>query len=181
MRNTKNAYRMVGLIAVSLLLSFSSNPSFASQNDTSGSFAAQTTNPLMVSTTESFEGFRIKQYCGIVRGVTVRQPTIGQGLKANLKGIVGGKISPFISMCETARQQSLDILIARAQQMGANAVVGLRYDSSSFGETDDMGSEVVCYGTAVVIEPSATKTAIVPTELTEPSETKTAHAIVPVR
>lgn len=175
MRNTKNAYRMVCLIVVvPVMFSFSSGPSFGGQNEMSGSFSTQTTNPLMVSTTESFEGFRIKQYCGIVRGVTVRQPTIGQGLKANLKGIVGGKISPFISMCETARQQALDILIGRAQQMGANAVVGLRYDSSSFGDTDDMGSEVVCYGTAVIVEPSATKSAIVPVE---PVETRTAHAI----
>ncbi len=58
-------------------------------------------------------------------------------------------------MCETARQQSMDVFVQRAQTVGANALVGVRYDSSAFGDSDDMGTEVVCYGTAVVIEPSA--------------------------
>lgn len=120
-------------------------------------------NPaIILTTTESLDGLRIKEYRGIVRGVTVRQPTIGQGFKAELKGIVGGKISPFISMCETARQQALEVMVERAQAVGANAVVGIRYDSSAFGESDDMGTEVVCYGTAVIVEPKdgMTKTAI---------------------
>jgi uncharacterized protein YbjQ (UPF0145 family) len=114
---------------------------------------AQPMIPIMVTTTESFEGYRIKEYKGIVRGITVRQPSIGQSLKANLKGIVGGKISPFIRMCETARQQAMDIMIERAQSVGANAVVAFRYDSSAYGDSDEMGTEVVCYGTAVIIAP----------------------------
>jgi uncharacterized protein YbjQ (UPF0145 family) len=108
---------------------------------------------IFVTTTMGLEGYRITDYKGIVRGVTVRQPTVSQSLKANLKGIVGGKISPFTTMCETARQQALDILVERAQAVGANAVVGMRYDSSAFGDSNDMGTEVVCYGTAVVVEP----------------------------
>jgi uncharacterized protein YbjQ (UPF0145 family) len=114
-----------------------------------------------LTTTESLEGLKIREYRGIVRGVTVRQPTISQGLKADLKGIVGGKMSPFITMCESARQQALEIMVQRAEAVGANAVVGVRYDSSAFGDSDDMGTEVVCYGTAVVVEPKdgATKTA----------------------
>jgi uncharacterized protein YbjQ (UPF0145 family) len=119
-------------------------------------------NPnIILTTTESLEGLRIKEYRGIVRGVTVRQPTIGQGLKADLKGIVGGKMGPFITMCESARQQALEIMVQRAAALGANAVVGVRYDSSAFGDSDDMGTEVVCYGTAVIVEPKdgATKTA----------------------
>jgi uncharacterized protein YbjQ (UPF0145 family) len=110
---------------------------------------------VIITTTESLQGYRIKEYRGIVRGVTVRQPTIAQGWKASLKGIVGGRMSPFITMCETARQQALDVMIERAQQMGANAIVGMRYDSSAFGDQDEMGTEVVCYGTAVVVEPEA--------------------------
>ena len=107
---------------------------------------------LITTTTEGVEGRRIKQYLGIVRGVTVRQPTIGQSMKANLKGIVGGKMSPFISMCETARTAAYEALVQQALALGANAVVGLRYDSSAFGSADDVGTEVVCYGTAVVLE-----------------------------
>jgi len=106
-----------------------------------------------VTTTESFEGYRIKEYKGIVRGITVRAPGPVSNLKAGLKSIVGGKISPFIRMCETARQQALDAMVERAQAVGANAVVGFRYDSSAYGDADDMGTEVVCYGTAVVIVP----------------------------
>jgi uncharacterized protein YbjQ (UPF0145 family) len=75
-----------------------------------------------------------------------------------------GEMSPFITMCETARQQALDIMVQRAEAVGANAVVGVRYDSSAFGESDDMGTEVVCYGTAVILESKdgATKTANLP-------------------
>jgi uncharacterized protein YbjQ (UPF0145 family) len=116
--------------------------------DTAASPAA-----ILVTTTMNFDGYKIREYKGIVRGVTVRQPTVGQSFKANLKSIVGGRISPFISMCETARQQSMDVLIERAQALGANAVVGVRYDSSAFGDSNDMGTEVVCYGTAVIVEP----------------------------
>lgn len=115
----------------------------------------QVNSSMMLTTTEGFDGYKIKEYRGIVRGVTVRQPTMGQSFKANLKGIVGGKMSPFITMCETARQQALDMLIERAQSAGANGIVGVRYDSSAFGDSDDMGTEVVCYGTAVVVEAAA--------------------------
>lgn len=114
----------------------------------------QANSNLIVTTTEGVDGYKITKYIGIVRGVTVRQPTIGQSFKAGLKGIVGGKISPYISMCETARQSAYDALIERASQAGAQAIVGLRYDSSAFASGgDDMGTEVVCYGTAVLIDP----------------------------
>lgn len=56
-------------------------------------------------------------------------------------------------MCETARQQAMDAMIERAQALGANAIVGMRYDSSAFGDSSDMGTEVVCYGTAVIVVP----------------------------
>lgn len=115
---------------------------------------AQMNSNMIVTTTEGVDGYKITKYIGIVRGVSVRQPTIGQSFKAGFKQIVGGKITPFISMCETARQSAYDTLIERANQAGAQAIVGLRYDSSAFsGSGDDMGTEVVCYGTAVLIEP----------------------------
>jgi uncharacterized protein YbjQ (UPF0145 family) len=116
--------------------------------------AIKPADPLfMVTTTMNFEGYRIRSYQGVVRGVTVRQPTIGQSFKAALKSHVGGRMSPFITMCETARQQAYDVMVERAKTAGANAIVAFRYDSSSFQNDEDVGTEVVCYGTAVVIEP----------------------------
>jgi uncharacterized protein YbjQ (UPF0145 family) len=113
----------------------------------------QTVPSIMMTTTEGFEGYRIKQYKGIIRGVTVRVPGPVSNFKASLKSVVGGKIGPYVRMCEVARQQAMDALVVRAQEVGANAVVGFRYDSSAYGDGDEMGSEVVCYGTAVVIAP----------------------------
>ncbi len=107
---------------------------------------------MMVTTTFSFEGYRIKEYRGIVRGIIVRAPTIAQGIVGGLKNIVGGQIGAYTEMCEQARLQAYERLIQHAREMGANAVVGLRYDAS---EVVSRGSatEVLCYGTAVVVEP----------------------------
>lgn len=107
---------------------------------------------MMVTTTFSFEGYRIKEYKGVVRGIIVRAPTIAQGIIGGLKNIVGGQIGAYTEMCEQARGQAYDLLIQHARQMGANAIVGMRYDAS---EVVSRGSatEVLCYGTAVVVEP----------------------------
>ncbi len=105
-----------------------------------------------VTTTFTIEGYRIKQYKGIARGIIVRAPTIAQGFFGGLKNIIGGSIGAYAEMCEQAREQAFDLLVEHAQAMGANAIVGLRYDAS---EVVSRGSatEVLCYGTAVVIEP----------------------------
>jgi uncharacterized protein YbjQ (UPF0145 family) len=106
---------------------------------------------MMVSTTFSFEGYKIKEYKGIVRGIIVRAPTIAQGIVGGLKSIIGGKIGAYTQMCEQARKQAYDLLVEHANELGANAIVGLRYDAS---EVVSKGSatEVLCYGTAVVVE-----------------------------
>jgi uncharacterized protein YbjQ (UPF0145 family) len=106
-----------------------------------------------VSTTFSIEGYRITQYKGVVRGIVVRSPTIGQGILGGLKSIVGGQIGAYTEMCEQARQQAYDLLIQHAQQVGANAVVGLHYESASVGGERSSATEVLCYGTAVVVAP----------------------------
>jgi uncharacterized protein YbjQ (UPF0145 family) len=103
-----------------------------------------------VTTTFTIDGFRIKEYKGVVRGIIVRSPTIAQGILGGLKNIIGGKIGAYTRMCEQARQQAYELLIEHASQIGANAVLGLRYDASDVAGT---GTEVICYGTAVVIEP----------------------------
>jgi uncharacterized protein YbjQ (UPF0145 family) len=107
---------------------------------------------MVVTTTFTIEGYRIKQYMGIVRGITVRSPTIAQGILGGLKSFIGGQIGSYTQMCEQTRQQAYDLLIDHARAVGANAIVGLRYDASEIGSKTSSATEVLCYGTAVVIE-----------------------------
>jgi uncharacterized protein YbjQ (UPF0145 family) len=108
-----------------------------------------------VTTTFTIEGYRVRQYLGVVRGIIVRAPTISQGILGGLKSIIGGNIGAYTEMCEQARQQAYDLLIDHARALGANAVVGLRYDASEIGGKTSSATEVLCYGTAVIIEPGA--------------------------
>jgi uncharacterized protein YbjQ (UPF0145 family) len=110
------------------------------------------THSLPVTTTFTIEGYRIRQYLGVVRGIIVRAPTISQGFFGGLQSIVGGRIASYTQMCEQARQQAFELLVDHARALGANAVVGLRYDASEVvGHRG--ATEVLCYGTAVLIEP----------------------------
>jgi uncharacterized protein YbjQ (UPF0145 family) len=102
-----------------------------------------------VTTTFDFDGHRIVEYKGIVRGIIVRSPTIVQGLLGGLKNVIGGKIGAYTEMCEQTRQDAFQELLKHAEEVGANAIVGFRYDSS---DLKDSSTEVLCYGTAVVIE-----------------------------
>jgi uncharacterized protein YbjQ (UPF0145 family) len=102
-----------------------------------------------VTTTLSIDGYRIREYKGVARGIIVRSPTIAQGIMGGLKNLVGGQIGAFTQMCEQAREQAYEIMVEHAQEMGANAIVGMRYDAS---EVATSATEVLCYGTAVVIE-----------------------------
>ena len=105
--------------------------------------------PIPVTTTFSFEGHKIIEYKGVVRGIIVRSPTIVQGILGGLKNIIGGKIGAYTEMCEQTRQDAYRELLKHAEEVGANAIVGFRYDSS---DLKDSSTEVLCYGTAVVIE-----------------------------
>src|SRR6476646_9035594 len=107
-----------------------------------------------VTTTFTIEGYRIRQYLGVVRGIIVRAPTISQGILGGLKSIIGGHIGAYTEMCEQTRQQAYDLMVDHARQMGANAVVGLRFDASEVASKMS-ATEVLCYGTAVVIEPAS--------------------------
>src|SRR3954468_16829523 len=106
--------------------------------------------PMQITTTFTIEGYQITDYKGLVRGIIVRSPTIAQGIVGGLKNLIGGRIGAYTEMCEQARQQAYDSMLQHALQMGANAIVGVRYDAS---EVVSRGSatEVLCYGTAVVI------------------------------
>src|SRR5512138_610407 len=105
---------------------------------------------MFVTTTFNIDGYRILEYKGVVRGIVVRSPTIAQGIVGGLKTIIGGKIGAYTEMCEQARRQAYEILLQHAREIGANAVVGFRYDAS---EVVERATEVLCYGTAVTIEP----------------------------
>lgn len=107
---------------------------------------------MQVSTTFTIEGSRITEYKGLVRGIVVRSPTIGQGILGGLKSIIGGQIGAYAEMCEQAREQAYELLVAHARQLGANAIVGVQYESSEVGSRQTSATEVLCYGTAVVIE-----------------------------
>jgi uncharacterized protein YbjQ (UPF0145 family) len=108
---------------------------------------------MFITTTFNIEGYDIVEYKGMVRGIIVRAPTIAQGIVGGLKNIVGGRIGAYTEMCEQARQQAYDAMLQHAAELGANAIVGIRYDAS---EVVSKGSatEVLCYGTAVVVQKS---------------------------
>jgi uncharacterized protein YbjQ (UPF0145 family) len=108
---------------------------------------------MFITTTFNIEGYRITDYKGLVRGIIVRAPTIAQGIVGGLKNIIGGRIGAYTEMCEQARKQAFDAMLTHAEALGANAIVGVRYDAS---EVVSKGSatEVLCYGTAVVIQKS---------------------------
>jgi uncharacterized protein YbjQ (UPF0145 family) len=104
---------------------------------------------MIITTTFDVNGHQIIEYKGLVRGIIVRAPTIAQGIMGGLKNIIGGQIGAYTEMCEQARRQAYDYMVQHALEMGANAIVGVRYDAS---EVVNSGTEVLCYGTAVVIK-----------------------------
>lgn len=108
---------------------------------------------IIVTTTPTVDGYHVRRYLGVVRGVRVFQPTIGESFRAGFKGIIGGNIGAYVEMCEKARQQAYDQLIERCTALGANGILGFRYDSAAFSvNSSEMGTEVICYGTAVYLE-----------------------------
>lgn len=105
---------------------------------------------MLSSTTFEIAGYEIAEHKGLVRGIIVRSPTISQGILGGLKNMIGGKIGAYTSMCEQTREQAFEDLEAHAASLGANAVIGVRYDASSV-EPNGGAVEVLCYGTAVVV------------------------------
>ena len=108
---------------------------------------------LPVTTTFELPGFRVVECRGVVRGIVVRSPTLLQGFLGGLKTMIGGRIGAYTAMCEQTRQQAYDEMVSHARNLGANAIVGMRYDGSSVESGSNGASEVLCYGTAVVVEP----------------------------
>ena len=105
--------------------------------------------PFMVTTALELPGYRIVRSLGVVRGVTVRSRSVFGTIGGALQTLVGGNISLFTELCEKTRQEAFDIMLVHAAQHGANAVVSMRYDAN---EVMDGVTEVLAYGTAVVVE-----------------------------
>ena len=106
-------------------------------------------------TTTQFElhGFEVVQTLGMVRGIIVRSRSIFGTIGASLQTLVGGNITLLTNLCERTRQEALDLMLQHAGQLGANAVVGVRYDATEIA----VGiTEVLCYGTAVYVEQDRT-------------------------
>jgi uncharacterized protein YbjQ (UPF0145 family) len=114
----------------------------------------------MTTTAFTLEGYRIVQSLGVVRGVTVRSRSLFGTIGAKFETLIGGHITMLTSLCERARADAFDILLAHAQRRGANAIVGVRYDAT---EIMSGVTEVLCYGTAVVVEPDVESPPTAPT------------------
>lgn len=104
---------------------------------------------MIVVTTNDLPGYRVVRVIGLVRGITVRSRSIVGSIGGALQSIVGGNITIFTSLAETARQEALDLMMSHAEEMGANAVIAMRYDGN---EITDGITEMLAYGTAVVVE-----------------------------
>ena len=106
-------------------------------------------NHAMTTTTFTLDGYRVTRNLGLVRGIIVRSRSIVGTFAAGLQTILGGNISLFTELCERTRADAFEAMLKHAEELGANAVVGVRYDAT---EIMPGVSEVLCYGTAVTVE-----------------------------
>jgi uncharacterized protein YbjQ (UPF0145 family) len=106
-------------------------------------------NQAMTTTAFTIDGFQIIRTLGVVRGITVRSRSILGTIGASLQTIAGGNITLFSELCEKTRAEAFAQMLAHAEALGANAVIGIRYDAT---ELMQGVSEVLCYGTAVVVQ-----------------------------
>ncbi len=106
----------------------------------------------LTTTTFDLPGYRITKSFGVVRGIIVRSRSIVGNFGASIQSLFGGNISIYTSLCERAREDAFQLMLAHAGELGANAVIGVRYDATEIAPGI---TEVLCYGTAVFIQPVA--------------------------
>ncbi|WP_048812787.1 heavy metal-binding domain-containing protein [Acidilobus saccharovorans] len=111
-----------------------------------------TSTDIIITTSNDVPGHRVVKVLGVALGITVRSRGLGGNLLASLRSLVGGEIKEYTEMSEQARIQAIQRMVEHAKSMGANAVIAFRLDSNEIGETMD---EIIAYGTAVVVEPTA--------------------------
>ena len=109
-------------------------------------------NTAMTTTTFNIDGYRTVRNLGVVRGITVRSRSIFGSFAAGLQTIVGGNITILSDLCEKTREEAYELMMQHAEELGANAVIAVRYDAT---EIMQGVSEVLCYGTAVRVRPIA--------------------------
>jgi uncharacterized protein YbjQ (UPF0145 family) len=107
-------------------------------------------SPQMVTTAFELPGYRVRQSLGVVRGIVVRSRNVFVNIGAVFNQLVGGNITAWTNLCEQARREAFDIMVMHATETGANAIIGARYDAT---EIATGVTEVLAYGTAVVVEP----------------------------
>ena len=112
-----------------------------------------TVDHALTTTAFTLDGYRITRNLGVVRGIMVRSRSIFGTIGGSLQTLVGGNISLFTSLCERTRAEAFDLMLQHARERGANGVVGIRYDAT---EVMNGVTEVLCYGTAVVVERGST-------------------------
>ncbi|MFA6085939.1 YbjQ family protein [Mucilaginibacter sp.] len=103
----------------------------------------------LITTSNALEGYKIVKHLGVVRGITVRSRSVVGNFAGGIQSLFGGRLSVYVELCENARQEAYHLLIQHAQAMGANAIVGMRYDAN---EVMQGITEVLAYGTAVIVE-----------------------------
>ena len=103
----------------------------------------------MTTTANALDGYRTTRSLGVVRGITVRSRSVLGSIGAGLQTLVGGNITLLTELCETARNEAFELMLQHAQELGANAIIAIRYDAT---EVMSGVSEVLCYGTAVTVE-----------------------------
>lgn len=105
---------------------------------------------MIVTTTNDVPGHHATDIIGIVRGIVVRAPGIGQSFLGGLKQMVGGNIESYAEVCEDARRDAFKRMVAHAKEKNADAIIGMRYDATEFAQST---TEVLAYGTAVRLSP----------------------------
>src|SRR5262245_46982356 len=106
---------------------------------------------MLVATTNDLAGHKIVRNLGVVRGIVVRSRSIVGNVGAGIQALFGGNITLYTSLCEQARAEAYELMITHAREMGANAVIAMRYDANEIAAGI---TEVLAYGTAVVVEPT---------------------------
>ena len=112
---------------------------------------AEVTEEIIVTTGNEVEGHRIARYLGVVRGIVVRSPSFGKAFVGAFRSLGGGNIKEYVEVCEAARHDAYRQMLAHARELGASAIVGMRYDATEFMQST---TEVLAYGTAVRLEPN---------------------------